>query len=120
MMYIIYLSLEYLIKRINSCNNKPEKSNATNLGENIAGMQCLRYGHHGHLMEWKINIMYKEVKTIWKICVKFNEDDRQWRWFTLKIKNNTINKETLRTTWKVEIFYICKGKFMQKYNKDRN
>ena len=51
MMYIIYLSLEYLIKRINSCNSKPEKSNATNLGENIAGMQCLRYGHHGHLME---------------------------------------------------------------------
>ena len=51
MMYIIYSSLEYLIKRINSCNNKPEKSNATNLGENIAGMQCLRYGHHGHLME---------------------------------------------------------------------
>ena len=49
MMYIIYLSLEYLIKRINSCNNKPEKSNATNLGENIA--DCLRYGHHGHLME---------------------------------------------------------------------
>ena len=45
MMYIIYSSLEYLIKRINLCNNKPEKSNTTNLGENIAGMQCLRYRH---------------------------------------------------------------------------
>ena len=37
MLYIIYADIESLIKKINQCENNPEKSLARKIGKNIPG-----------------------------------------------------------------------------------
>ena len=61
---------------------------------------------------------YKEVKIVWKSFVNYYEST-QWKYLTLKIKKEVINKRAAGIIRKCKNFYICKGIFENKYLKDK-
>ena len=60
--FIIYVYLECVIEKIDGCDNNPENSSTTKIGEHIpSGFRCLQYHH---LKAWKISMMYTEIKIV--------------------------------------------------------
>ena len=60
--YIIYADLESLIKKIDGCENNPENSSATKIGEHIpCGYSISKVGD---LIIHKISIIYISEETV--------------------------------------------------------
>ena len=60
--FVIYADLEYLLVKMNTCHNNPEKSSITKkINTHPLVMHCL---HTVHLIQQKINLIITEVKIV--------------------------------------------------------
>ena len=112
--FIIYADLESLIEKIGVCKNNPKKSSTTKISEHIPS---------GFSMSTILSVKDIEKKhDVYrgKDCVKkFSKPLREqaMKIIDFKKKKMLLTNEKQESYKKVQIYYICKEKFEDKYIK---
>ena len=66
--FIIYADLESLLEKISTCHNNPKKSSTTKINKHTPSGYS--FFTHCSFDATKINLIVKEVKTVWKGFVR--------------------------------------------------
>ena len=115
--FIIYANLECLIENVGGCNNNPENSSTTKVGEYIPS------GFPMFTISSIKSIENKHDVYSGKDCLKkFGESLREHAMKMINFKKKKLKllpKEQQESYKKAKICYICREKFENKYLKEK-
>ena len=103
--------------KIDICENNPEKSYATKVSQDIPSgfsdstilsFKDIGNNHDVHRGKYYMKKFFESLRENTMEIINFK-----------KKKMKLINKRTIEIIWKSKIYYICKGRFENKYIKDK-
>ena len=116
--YIFYADIESLIKKIDGCSNKPEKSSTTKIGAHISCEYSLSTILPFDHIENK-HTLYQEEDCMKKFCESLREDVKYIIDFEKKNMPPSTKKE-IKTHQDAKVCYICGKKILKKLTKSKD